>query len=257
MFTAQDNKKLFRLCSLVALCALLAGCGPQPSFRLQPLKPKTTYDQLTKDGVTVRLATCSRQYIRELFGKQGDALLGLRSHRRIIPIQITIENNSDQSWMLCPYDIRLPLADFDEVKARFTKAAATKGLASYVVGTAGSVMFASFGAAASILHPIPGTIMLALAGVGLITIPLKSHRTAAEFGEQNAYYKQALEHLALREDVVVHPQETVNKLIFVERKYLRKESDVRLRIFAQNNPDHTMLYNLYLDPKIRRQSSWC
>ncbi len=256
MFTSIQTSTTIRLAPLMVILMLLSGCGPHPSFHLQPLEPKTTYDQVTKELVTVRCATCSRQYIRRLFGRQGDALLGLRSHRRIIPIQITIENNSETSWVLSPFDIKLPMADFNEVKARFTKSAATKGLASFIMGTVGSLVLVSFGAAASILHPIPGAIMLGLAGFGMITIPLKSHRTAAEFGEQNAYYKQALDHLALRDDIVVHPKETTSKLIFVQRKYILREKSVRLRLFDHDNPDRTMLYHLYLDNNFRRKSRW-
>ncbi len=240
--------------SFIPLIVLLAlsGCSKKPTYRLTPLEPKTTYDQVTKKTetgeVTVRCNTCSRQYIRELLGKQGDALLGLRSRKRIIPVQLYVENNSEYAWSLSPYDVHLPLADMELVTSRFVKAATKKGLASLGTHATFGLLGISLGTAASILHPVLGASIFGAGCSMLITAPVFSHNKAAAVGEQNARYAYALKQITLIENTVVHPHERLNKLIFVEQPKISEQFG--LRLCNAHDPDHTMMYQLYIDKHI-------
>jgi hypothetical protein len=235
--------------SLLALLLFLSGCSRKPTYQLKPLEPQKTYDQVTKKTETgevmVRCNTCSRQYIREILGKQGDALMGLRSHKRIIPVQIYIENNSDYAWMLSPYDVHLPLTDMELVTSRFIKAATKKGLASLSAHTTFGLLGISLGTAASIFHPALGASLFGAGCSMLITAPVFSHNKAAAIGEQNAHYKHVLDTITLTKDTIIHPHDRLSKLIFVEQ---RKATDqFGLRLCNAHNVDHTMLYQLYLN----------
>jgi hypothetical protein len=238
-------------------CALLfiAGCGPKPTYKLSPLEPRTCYDQLTKKtetgDVSVRCTTLSRNDIRSVFGKQGDALLGLRSHKRIIPVQLYIENNSGYTWSLSPYDVRLPLADMQKVKGRFLKAATKKGLASFTLGSGFGIAVAGLGATASIFHPILGASMIGAGCSMMFMAPVISHNKTAYFSEQNTRYSYLLDDMTLTEDLIIHPQQNVSKLIFVENNQM--QDHFALRLCNHHNDDHTMLYNLYLDQKVHRK----
>lgn len=238
-----------------AVLLLLSGCAQKPTYKLTPLEPKTTYDQVTKNTETgevmVRCNTCSRQYIRELLGKQGDALMGLRSRKRIIPVQIYVENNSDYAWSLSPYDVHLPLADIELVTSRFVKAATKKGLASLGTHATFGLLGISLGTAASILHPVLGASIFGVGCSLLITAPVFSHNKAAAVGEQNARYAYALENITLTKDTLIHPHERLSKLIFVEQHKVADQFG--LRLCNAHDPDHTMMYQLYLDAHIRQR----
>ncbi len=240
--------------TFVTLLILLSGCGPKPSYKLSPLEPRTSYDQLTKKTetgeVTVRCSTATRKDIRNIFGKQGDALLGLRSKKRIIPVQLHMENNSGYTWSLSPYDIRLPLADMQIVKNRFLKAATKKGLASFTIGSGLGVGVAVLGGATSMFHPIVGASLIGAGCSMILMAPIASHSKTAHISQQNEHYCHILDKMTLLDDVIIHPHETVNKLIFVEHKNLKDHFG--LRLCNHHNDDHTMLYNLYLDTNKRR-----
>lgn len=241
--------------SSIALLMLLAGCKQQkPSYSLKPLQPRTAYDQITKKTetgeVTVRCATCSRKDLHTIFGKSGDALLTKHNGNRITPVQIYIENNSGYTWSLSPYDIRLPLADIQEIKNRFACSAAGRGLTSFTMTGGCGIALAGLGAAASIFHPILGASIIG-AGCSLIFIaPVRSHNKTAHISSQNMHFAHVLDSLSLGDNVIVHPREQVSKLIFVEHK--GKHDSFILRLCNNDNPDHTMSYSLYFEQESRK-----
>lgn len=250
MFTILSYEKTLVSFSISSLMLLfLSGCGQKPSYQLVPLKQKVAYDQVVKQtekgDVTIRCCRCSKEYIRKALGKQGDALLGLRSHKRIVPVQISIENNSDYAWTLSPYDIHVPLVDLSVVKSRFVKGATQKGIASLGFYTGFGLLCISFGTAASILHPVVGASIFGLGCSMLITGPVFSHKTAAAVGQQNAYYEHVLDTLVLHKELTVHPHEQESRLVFIEQRNIPDVLNIRLCNARQ--VDHTMLYQLYLD----------
>lgn len=241
-----STKNIFHS-SIIMLC--LSGCGKQPSYQLTPLEPRMHYDQMTKatetGDVTMRCRICTKQYMREVLGKQADVLLG-RSYKRIVPLHITIENNSSYAWSLSPYDVHLPVADMQLVASRFVKSAAPQGLVSLGAHIALGVACISLGTAASILHPMLGASIFGAGCSMIIMAPMFSHHKAAAVGEQNARYETVLNTIALTDNVIIHPHEQINKLIFVEHKNL-VHNTFKVRLCNAHDNDHTMLYTLHLD----------
>ena len=237
------------------LLVLLAGCSSRkPTYRLKPLVARASYDQITKKtetgNVTVRCATCSRSDLHEIFGKQGNALLSKQAGKRITPVQIYIENDSNYTWTLSPYDIRLPLTDITTVKNRFNCAATARGLTSFTLASGFGISLAGLGAAASIFHPLIGASIIG-AGCSLILMaPIRSHAKTAQMSAQNMHFSHVLDMLSLNDDLVIHPREKISKLIFVEQDGIK--DNFVLRLCNEENPDHTISYNLYFDHRIRR-----
>lgn len=241
----------FPLCILPLV--LLSGCGPKPTYKLTPLASRTSFDQLTKKTetgeVTVRCSAVSRKNIRTIFGKQGDALLALRSKKRILPIQLHIQNDSDYTWALSPYDVKLPLADVDMVKRRFLKAATKKGIASYTIGSGLGIGLACLGGAASMFSPVVGASLIGAGCSMIFMAPIASHNKTAQLSEQNARYSYILDDITLSDDLIIHPHETVNSLVFVEHKNVQNQFSIRL--CNHHNDEHTILYNLFVDTRVR------
>lgn len=253
LFYGKTIHSLF-LFSFILL--FLSGCGYKPTYELAPLKQKVAYDQITKTtdkgDVTVRCRICSREYIREVLGKQADALMSLRSNKRIIPVQIYIENSSDYIWSLSPYDIHASLVDIDIVKSRFLKGATQKGLASLGGYTALGLLCICLGTGASLLHPIAGASIFGIGCSLLLTGPMISHNVSANTGKQNACYEHVLDSLSLTDDIIIHPQEHISKLLFIEKKNMQQLLSVRL-CDVRNN-DHTIFYQLCVDMSTNKKS---
>lgn len=250
-------KKTFLLLLLFSFISLfLSGCGYKPTYQLAPLKQKVTYDQITKKtdkgDVTVRCRICSREYVREVLGKQADALMSLRSNKRIIPVQIYIENSSDYIWSLSPYDIHVPLVNVEVVKSRFFKCATQKGLASLGAYTALGLLCICFGTGASLLHPVAGASIFGIGCSLLLTGPMISHNVSANAGKQNACYEHVLDSLTLTNDIIIHPQEHMSKLLFIEKKNMPEL--LHIRLCDVRNEDHTIFYQLYIDTPSNKKS---
>jgi hypothetical protein len=243
------GKKTIPSLLFFSLLLFLSGCGYKPTYELAPLKQKVSYDQITKTtdkgNVTVRCRICSREYVREVLGKQADALMGLRSNKRIVPIQIYIENSSDYIWSLSPYDVHAPLVDIEIVKSRFLKGATQKGLVSLGGYTALGLMCICVGTGASLLHPVAGVSIFGIGCSLLLTGPMISHNISANTGKQNACYEHVLDSLSLTDDIIIHPQEHISKLLFIEKKNMQQLLSIRL-CDVRNN-DHTLFYQLCAD----------
>ncbi len=233
----------------IVLLLLFSGCGYKPTYQLAPLKQKVAYDQVTKEtdkgDVTVRCRICSREYARQVLGRQANALISLRSGKCIVPIQIYIENNSDYIWSLSQYDIHAQMIDLGVVKARFLKCATQKGLLSLGGHTALGLLCICLGTGASLLHPVAGASIFGLGCSLLLTGPIISHNISATTGKQNACYEHVLDSLTLTNEVIIHPQEHITKLLFIEKKNMPELLSIRLCDLRNN--DHTMLYQLYID----------
>lgn len=233
--------------TLVSLSLILSGCGSRkPTHALNPLQPRTAYDQITKKTeigeVTVRCASCSRNELTHIFGRQGNSLLIKHAGMRIVPVQLYIENNSEYTWTLSPYDIRLPLADMQEIKNNCMRGATAHGITSFTLTGSSGIALAGLGAAASIFHPVLGASLIG-AGCSLMLIaPVRSHTTTARISAQNAHFSHVLDTLTLGEQVVVYPREQVSKLIFV--KQTDAKDSFMLRLCDRDNPDHTLSFNM-------------
>ena len=250
-----SSKQTTKHCS-VLLLILLAGCKQQkPTYKLKPLQPRTSYDQLTKKTetgeVTVRCTTCSRKDLHAIFGKQGNALLTKQNGSRLTPVQLYVENNSDYTWSLSPYDIRLHLADMQDVKDRFATGAAARGLTSFTLTSGCGIALAGFGAAASICHPILGASIIGAGCSLLFLAPVRSHNKTAQVSAQNMHFSHVIDAISLSEEnLVIHPHEQASRLIYVDRKHI--QDSFILRLCNQNAPDHTISYNLFFEPEPRK-----
>jgi len=102
-------KKLFSL----FLLFFLFGCG----YRMKPLKPirknRTDYKE-TIDGVSVRVTKLDKESFKECFNSKGIPKI-------MIPLMITVKNDSDNAINVASRHISLPLLDHREVYDRMRR----------------------------------------------------------------------------------------------------------------------------------------
>jgi hypothetical protein len=100
-------------CSLL-LILTCAGCLKTPIQRpknLKPLTKETAHDSQTKEQVTVHAKKLSLEDQELMFGNCAKQL----EKYHIVPVQLTIENNSTTCWVLTDKNIALNKLTIDEV----------------------------------------------------------------------------------------------------------------------------------------------
>jgi len=111
MFT---RSKCICLLSLILCCA---GCVKSPFARprnLKPLNKETARDVQTKEQATVYAKKLNIDDQQELFGKYAKQLQKFH----IVPVQVTVENNSAMSLVLADKNIALNKLTIDQVDAK-------------------------------------------------------------------------------------------------------------------------------------------
>jgi hypothetical protein len=105
-------------CSLsIALTLFCAGCLKKP-VHLKPLTKEAAHDSQTKEQITVHTKRLSFADQENMFGHETYQLV----KNRIVPVQITVENKSENIWLLTNKNISHKLLSIDEVnKILFTE----------------------------------------------------------------------------------------------------------------------------------------
>lgn len=124
------------LSSIVCLIAL-SGCTKNLKYqsrRVSPLTKATAHSSQTKDKVTVSVKSFDTNDQNYYFGKRTD---------NMHPLQITVNNNSETTWVLNKNNISLPLADTTAVTRKYKASGWTSvalGLIAWPIGVVHGVM---------------------------------------------------------------------------------------------------------------------
>lgn len=111
------NIHTVKFMSLLAIIITCAGCVKSPGLRpknLNPLTKESAHDTQTKEQVTVYAKKLSSTEQTAMFGKEAKQL----EKYKIIPVQITIENNGRTSLVFTHNNITLASLPIDEVNAK-------------------------------------------------------------------------------------------------------------------------------------------
>ncbi len=113
-FTFRDSRDMLKskyiyISSIIMLLPFLGGCGKSLRYESKELRHVTvvTADQwATHEQVTVLTKRFTPRDNEYYFNKQ---------QLKFIPIQITVNNRSEQDWVLAPEFINIPLVPMDQV----------------------------------------------------------------------------------------------------------------------------------------------
>ena len=108
----MTSSRFLTLLSITSL-VVLSGCTKNLTYqprRLSPLTKATAHSSQTKEKVTVSVKSFDTQDQNYYFGKRND---------KMHPLQITVHNDSDTTWVLSKDNIDLPLADTNAVSRTY------------------------------------------------------------------------------------------------------------------------------------------
>lgn len=132
----MTSSRLLTLLSITGLI-VLSGCTKNLKYqsrRLAPLTKATAHSSQTKENVTVSVKSFDTNDQNYYFGKRT---------ANIHPLQITVANDSETTWVLSKNNISLPLADTDVVSRQYKASGWTTfglWLVAWPIGLAHGVM---------------------------------------------------------------------------------------------------------------------
>jgi hypothetical protein len=102
--------KLLKYSLSIVLILFCVGCLKKPVL-LKPLTKESAHDTQTKEQVIVHAKRLNFEDQENMFGKETYQLV----KHRIVPVQITVENKSENTWLLTNKNISLKLLPINEV----------------------------------------------------------------------------------------------------------------------------------------------
>ena len=134
--------KILKFSGSLLLVLTCAGCIKSPIQRpknLKPLTQETTHDSQTKEQVTVYAKKLSIDDQVDVFGKYAQQQL---DKYHIVPVQITIENNSTTCWILADKNITINKLTLAEVNTKLFSARRWRPLWIFLGCLAGTAVVA-------------------------------------------------------------------------------------------------------------------
>ncbi len=232
---------------ILGTISLFSGCKHRAlqSLHLRSLTSYLDY-QKTQQGITLRVKRLCAQDCTSLLGEHAHRLF--KKHRRrqpIYPIQISITNNTHTLAALDPKNIDLTLTDYHSVANRLHRNSFVQAFGGLVAGIlvtgllAASSIFAL--SASGMLLVIIGS-MKALAPIAIcggaallitpfflvIGTPVVSTIKGVQTTQQNRLLKKEIKNHALKHALIIEPRETIDTLIFVEKRNYQEQFSITL-----------------------------
>lgn len=250
------NKKWINVCIIIAAICLLSGCGARYAPKaLTPLSPVNIADYKKSDGqVTVQAKKLTIAECREIFGDRAYRLFS--KHRPYVPIQLSIENNSNDTWLLTDAMIDLPLISADDVLGRLQNSALCRALTVAGMALGSGCILTGLGGILFILTTnvyrgssiglagLFGIGMVAaghLLGVSSLVLPVIM---GGNTSHENKDIREYIQKTSFGKALIIKPGHTVNVLLFVLQKHFKPNFTVTL--IDQHDEQRTESFNVVL-----------
>ncbi len=257
----------FSLLALVALM-ILPGCNKQRRKPIKKLKPLVTHKadyQNTQRDITLKTKLLSKEEYKTLLRKKR--LNGF--NRKVKAIQLSVTNNSKESWMLKPASINLEQISYRKMERQVIRYASWNGVgAGFKIALIGGAI-ASAGAAciyyiagAGFFAPwllpivvlespeIPMTTagVIVATGIGVTAAsPVVAIKKATTTAELNAQNKERLQKMMLIKPIIIKPNATKTRIIFVRKRDYEAEFEVGLT--NVENKKEQLYFSVDLEPQ--------
>ena len=262
------KKQYYVLFPLVILL-ILSGCGPKyQKINLEPLTEQTKQYQETKNGITIRAKTLDEAETKAIFGKNAQKLFEennyyFRKKRKvikaiqtpIIPIQISITNNSLEPISFEKEDIELPLLDYKWIHSLLELSTSKRVLATVGIGLIGTIAVgvSTLAVLAPFTFPITCPCAFGLwfvasaltSGAFLCTVvPGTAIYQSVKTKQANQLLQEDIKENSITNKIIVQPEEQKNMLFFVSDVDFKSEFD-----FSVHTPQDTNTFKINLNQK--------
>lgn len=233
---------------LIALFLLLPGCAKVKSYKKKPLRPLCSYVtyQAKQDDIHIYAKKYDQQDCIQLFGSRGSRLIHHKHDTCIYPIQLSIKNNSQTTWILNKNSIDLKLTPYHHVAHRIQNHTFLRMVSIVAVGTAFTTLTAIGGTTLLVIGMFTWSIPAAIAGGALcasvpfmilVNTPMSTTVQGIQSLRTNTRIKQDIKQKSLTRTVILEPGQTTDTILFVKGSNYKPVFD--LTLFDQDDAEHT------------------
>ncbi len=222
--------------AIILLCIVcLPACLKNKKLpgQLKPLRSYLNYES-TQNNITLRAKKLSKRETIKTFGIRGKQLFN-KQRKTILPVQLSIENNSTELLVLKPEHIGLKLTSYRRVAQRFQKNTLFQILGTLTIGALATAAVATGGVAALIIGGMATSVPLIIVGTAtcvaspfflLIGAPIATTIKGIETAKANTAAKRGVKEKTLPPVLLIEPGQTIDTLIFVLKRDYRPYFDV-------------------------------
>ncbi len=230
-----------KIISLVACASLimLPGCGNRKTLHrtrsLDIFKPKPNY-QDHKNNISIGVRELDSQDCIKLFGYAGRRLVS-KTQKPFVPLHLSITNHSDETYLLDPKNISLPLADAQTVANRLKPSVPLKTIGMVAGGAIITAIAATTGAGLLFLGTTLASTPMFISGIVtcassatifLVGTPLASAAQGFQTVQERRAISDDICNKTLIQEVHIEPDQTIDTLIFVPLKNMKRNFTIRL-----------------------------
>lgn len=211
---------------LAGILLLMVPACKQEYYTSHSLKQLVNSAVIPEKKVEVTVRPLTNTETKSLFDGRGNRLL--RKHKQIYPVLLSIQNNSDHTYVIDRRNIGLTLASPGQVTARLYSHTARRIIGSIIIGTIGTAATLFGGFYLIILGAIPAAGMPALIKAGYVTLglsgliavgtPTIGYQQGASAYQYNCHLEQDVMDHTLIDPVIIEPHHQFSCLLFVPRR---------------------------------------
>jgi hypothetical protein len=238
-----SSKQSFAFSFLLVSLLALAGCGPRYTKKaVVPLSTQSAHFQETKSEVTLRVAQLNSKQADELFDGRGHYLFNeYRNRKAIYPIQLTIQNDSNDALILDVKNINLQLVSNDRVVKRMRYQGNFRAVNIAFFGTVFCIPIVAILFYCAPLGLLMGagisitTLFAGVAGGFLILTSTTSFVQHSQSKKANEQITQDINQKTFADQLIIEAGQQQEALIFADSRFYKKEFLVSLE--SQNSKE--------------------
>ena len=251
----MNTSRILSLCALIVLI-MLPGCKKQkPLHRTQPLKVLNQHLNYegTHNGVSLRIRKLGRKECIKLFGRAGRRLVS-KTRRPLMPLHLSIANNSDESYVLKQKNIDLDIINCNSAAGRLRPSVPLKTVGAIAGGAVLTTLVAATGAGLLLLGATLASAPVIMSGIAtcassaaifLIATPVASAVKGVRAVNECRLINQDMQEKTLVNNATIKAGTKADTLVFVPLRKMKSEFSITLE---SNNPEkNDVIFDVIID----------
>jgi hypothetical protein len=258
----MNHKKIAVMLSLITL-ACLSGCIQQTkqqktAKQIKSLTTDTADYTSTQDGLTVMVkAYTTEQEVTDLFGRRGKRLL--KRKKAIYPVQVTVKNNTNTSFILNKKNINLSLVTQSTIIKRFYRnitginaiflSIGSTIATGIILNHSGLMLSASYSLASllsPLLNPITFTFSAYIAGLTIMPIAIGTY-TYYKIEQNAKAARKTIPNITLINSITCRPNQTINSLLFADAESFTPRFNITIKNTNEDEENYTFSINTEME----------
>jgi len=245
------NKSLF----FIGLLFIVSGCSKIKQYHnnaITPLNPQINF-KIKKDNIDLRAKKFTPVDCYQLFGERGKKLITHNHRTSIYPIQLSITNHSNNTYVLDKKHIGLRLLPYQNVAHRMQYSSVLRSVGLLFSGAAVAALVALGGLTALAIGVATTFAPIVIIGAGacitapfmlVVGTPVSSTINGIQSLRTNSTIKKDIKNKTFTHQIIIKPNQSIDTIIFVKGRNYKNEFS--LNLYEKNNKDNTITIDVEL-----------